>query len=324
MAIPHQHGVVDPSARKFALALIALTLLPIVFFGALSGPLNGNSVTMPMAKAIWLAGVAHVGMTGTLWFDQRYRQHIRGRPFYFYAGPAALATACILGVQAFGDLGFRVFTSLYTIWLFYHFGRQNWGLLCLISTAVKAGRPSDMERQICQWAPVAGMAGALIGAEGAGGLAIVRQVGFAAGLVVAGVSLAVAVWQFTNGTHPIKTAMTVTVGLFFLPVYVFGSYGAVAVGVAHAYQYILVMICMDAQRRASAPRRWFLPLTFVTVIYVAAFFVMNRAEGDLARPLAVLWNSIIIWHFIIDADVWRLSQPFQRQVVKDNLPYLFR
>jgi hypothetical protein len=99
----------------------------------------------------------------------------------------------------------------------------------------------------------------------------------------------------------------------------------IAVGVAHAYQYVLVTVCMDARRRASAPRVWFLPLTLVTMIYLVAFFVMNRIDlPDLTRPLAVLWNSIIMWHFIIDADVWRLSRSFQRQAVRESMLFLLR
>ncbi len=315
----------EPSARKFALALICLTLFPLAFFGLLCGSVNGDVADMPVAKAVWLIGGAHVWTTGLLWFDRRYQHHIQSRPVYFYAYPAAITVVCAIGVEVFGAVGLHMFMAFYTAWLFYHFGRQNWGLLCLIGTAVKAERPSNMEQRICRWAPIAGMAGALISSDATGGLAVARHMGFAATLVVAAVALIVAGRQLADGTHPLKASMTALAGLFFLPTYFFGTLGVIAVGVAHAYQYELVMSCMTANRRASATRLWMLPLILVTVVYIVAYVVIIDIDwGALGRPVQVIWYATIIWHFIIDADVWRLSRPFQRQVVRDSLPYLFR
>ena len=147
------------SGRNFATALLVLTVAPLLFFGLLAGPLRDNAAVIPMANAMWFAGVVHVGITGLLWFDGRYRRHMRRRPGFFYVGPAVLTVCCVAGVEATGAAGYQAFTTLATGWLLYHFGRQNWGMLCLVAAAVGDARPSLTERRICQWAPVCGIAG---------------------------------------------------------------------------------------------------------------------------------------------------------------------
>jgi hypothetical protein len=195
----------------------------------------------------------------------------------------------------------------------------------LIATATTKTRPSSAERYFSQFAPFTGIAGALIAADATGDLAIVRQIGFAFALMLAMAALAVGIRQAIRGTHRLQVAMTIIVGLFFLPVYVYGPSGFLAVSVAHAYQYVLVMICMSASQRESLSTTFLLPVVGVTAIYLVGFYLMTVVEwGTLSRPLAVLWSSITLWHFIIDADVWRLSRPFQRQALRDSLPFLFR
>lgn len=271
--------------------------------------------------ALWLAGGTHVGMTGWFWFIGTYRRHINARPLYFYAWPASLAVVALVGVTIAGAPGRQLFIIIYTIWLLYHFGRQNWGVLCLGAAATKTARPSDIERAICHLAPIGGIIGALfaVGSD-------VWLYGLVVALGTAGASLIVAAHQLAVGGSLLRAAMTAMPGLFFLPVYALGPLGLIAVGVAHAYQYALIMGGMAAADRVTAPHfRWAVPLVAVTLYYLAAMLVVLWADwGTIAATIGTLWDVGIIWHFIIDADLWRLSRPFQRQEVQRRLAFLFR
>lgn len=188
-----------------------------------------------------------------------------------------------------------------------------------------------MERVIRQWAPFCGIAGALITADASGGLAMARQIGFGVAQLVAATAVVAGARQAMAGAHPLKVAMTVTVGWFFLPIFVFGSgdlaygsYAMVAVSVAHSYQYIFVMICLAAGDPERRPLSWLLPLACITVAYLAGYYLIILVDwGSRSRPLAVFWYSIIFWHFVIDAEVWRLGRPFKRRAPRESLPFLF-
>ena len=169
---------------------------------------------------------------------------------------------------------------------------------------------------------------ALIGAGASGWPGAARLIGLGVGAMVAGASIVVASRQASAAAHPVRVAMTIVVGWFFLPIYLFGSnglpfgsYGLVAVSVAHSYQYVFVMICM-----AQGSGRWsLLPLAGISAVYLAGYYLMILLDwGSWSRPLAVFWYAIILWHFIIDAEVWRLSRPFQRRTLRDSLPFVFR
>jgi hypothetical protein len=122
--------------------------------------------------------------------------------------------------------------------------------------------------------------------------------------------------------------MTAMIGLFFLPVYALpGQYGAAAVGVAHSCQYALIVGCMAATRHPASPRMWTLPLAALALVYLTLYAALDLAvinsSAHMLAAAVTAWMSITVWHFIADADLWRLSRPFQRGAVRERLPFLF-
>jgi hypothetical protein len=302
--------------------LLLVSVAPALGVALAAGSLPGNPGLAAAGNVGWLFGTAHVALTGFLWFDRRYRAHINDQPMYFYAVPAALTLACLAAVYLTGAAGLVVFSAAFTAWLLYHFGRQNWGVLCLAAAGTRSGPATALERQICHWAPVAGVAGVL-SAPGE----MLHTAGLAAMLAIGAATLAACVQHVRGGAPFLRTAMTAIVGLFFLPVYLLPQHAIPVIGVAHAYQYALVMGCLAAGRQTTAVRLWVLPLAALTAIYIAAYIgieALLRVAGPATAAMAlVAWQMVIVWHFLIDADVWRLSRPFQRQAVRESLPFLF-
>lgn len=311
----------DRQARIFIICIIGASILPIVLYWLASASPSGATVFA--ANTAWLFGSAHVALTGFLWFDTRYRQHIQERPLYFYGLPATVSVVWLMGVGLGGEIGLVTSQAVFHVWLLHHFGRQNWGVLCLAAAGTKCGPASAMERRICTWAPVFAATGipdvstafAWTGAE-----SLIQWAGFGLSVLMAGAFLILAARHAYAGAPALRVAMTVLVGLFFLPIYVIPS-GHHAVGTAHAFQYALIIGYIAAAKHAS-PKLWTLPLVALSVIYVGLFVLLRAAEAE--GTLFLLWQMVVVWHFLIDADVWRLSRPFQRQAIRESLPFLFR
>ena len=310
-------------ARRFLTWLLALTVLPLLFFPLLLGPLDESRAAKSAAYAIWLATFSHVGLTGWFWFIGEYRRHINARPVYFYLYPGALAVLFVGAVFILGPAAEGVFVAVFATWLFYHFSRQNWGVLCLSAGGLKCPPPSRAEWLALGIAPFAAVvpAMALSGEAGQG----LRSFALAVLLGTAAVSVIAAARHLRAGAPLLHVAMTATSGLFFLPVFIYGPIGSATVAVAHGFQYALIMAAMAAADRGSGRRlMWAAPMVFTTGVYLVIWQVMTGPDwGGLVVPLAVAFQMLSVWHFIIDADLWRLRQPFQRQAVRKRLAFLF-
>ncbi len=119
--------------------------------------------------------------------------------------------------------------------------------------------------------------------------------------------------------------MTLAIGAFFAPVYLFGPIGMVVSGTAHAAQYAVVMAVLATDRRQGRPLFRVAAMLVVATIYLAFFVVLNdpKIVGAWLIPAQVAAGLIVMWHYMIDAGLWRLRQPFQRDAVKESFPFLF-
>jgi len=322
----------DTQARTFLAGLLLVSVLPAAFFALVGGPLAGNAAIERFADLGTVLGTAHVALTGWFWTDRDYRSHIHTRQRYFYAFPTAVVVVSVTAVYLTGPDGFVVYLALYTLWAYHHFGRQGLGVLSLSAVGTKSGPTSNAERQLCRAAPVAGVLGAIVQIPALAGhewAEPVRLAGFAAMLGVAAVALAMAARQARRGAPPLRAAMLAMVGLFFLPVYLLPApYGAAAVGVAHSFQYALIVGYMAASRHRASPQQWRLPLGALVLVYLALYLVLRIEGNDQSTPLlaaaTTAWMGIATAHFIADAGLWRLAQPFQRTALRERLPFLFR
>ncbi len=322
----------DGRARVFILGIIAATILPSALCVLSRTTWREDAALAGLGTVIILFAGSHVALSGFFWLDRRYRTHLNARPARTYVLPSSIVAACLAVVLIGGPDGQAALGIVLAIWTCHHFGRQNWGILCLAATGTRSAPPGPMERGISWWAPATGIAGilALLPPIAETQWApVLHDFGYAAALGVGAVSLAAAARQLASGVPLLRAAMTAMAGLFFLPVFLVDDYaGPIAVGVAHSFQYALIMGYLAASRRGSSIELWTTPLLFMSVIHILAFAVMiSKLDGAAAQVVAgvqTLFTGITIWHFLIDADVWRLREPFQRRALRESLPFLFR
>ncbi len=326
------HGVIassQPTAttgRRFVTLLLLAGMVPIPIFALVSRLQPTEPLASSAFDILFLMSVAHGGLSGLFWLDRRYRAHMSKQPRQYYGNIAALASISVISAIILGEAFFRAFSVVYATWNIYHFARQNWGILCLAALGTDSPKPGRLENIACHVACVGGVLGVLPGdvtnfMEGAP-----RYLGFALVLAGLGLSLVTAVRQFAARADWLRMGMTLSVGGFFLPIYLFEPVSGIAtVGTCHAAQYAVIMTTLAVDRKQGSAVFRVAGMLTAAAIYVSLYVVLNRAsiwEGWL-NPMRVLFSSIVIWHYMTDAGLWRMREPFQRDAIKESFSFLF-
>jgi len=313
-------------SRRFLTTLLAATLLPLPVIALLTQPFGGARPAQDAFHILFLVSVAHGGLSGLFWLDGRYRRHMTAHPRAYYVDAALIAVLAMSGVILLGPRFFGIFTIIYTVWTVVHFARQNWGVLCLAGMASGTGRPGRLASRAC----VLGCSGGAIGVLPGPALEMLPDGTLALGLALTILGLCAAMIaafrQVAAGASWANAAMTVSVGLFFLPVYLFGrETGFVTIGLAHAAQYAVIMGVLAADGRQGPPWLRVGGMLGIAGAYLGLFLLLNDPEiwGAWLQPAQVLLNCVVMWHFMLDAGLWWLSQAFQRGAVRESFPFLF-
>jgi len=329
--------------RAFLLAILVVSLSPILIFALTPIFLHQDAGPNRVLHAIWSSSLAHVGLTGMFWLDRRYRQHMASEPRRYYLDPVILLVGSITVFWITGAIGSFVFYATFLVWLYFHYMKQNWGLLCLSARSLHCTRPTQWELSALYLGFLGGVLGTMtdftgmnyrnelgIFAEGFSipgqdALAILRQAGLVLVTVSAILGLGLATYRLVSGAPYFQCAMSAMVGLFFLPIYALDD-GAMAIGCSHAFQYAIVMTILAADRSQGIRLFRLLGLVAVTCAYVAIYYGLREASwwGQWADTMAIAGTVVIMWHFMIDAGLWRLGQAFQRNAMRQSFAFLFR
>lgn len=328
--IPVAQATGAVTARRFLILVLFVSIAPIVFFTFLHSALPGHFANAGLQLFGFLA-VAHVPITLFFWIDPRYRAHINKSPMIYYGLPLSIIAGSAAIPLAFGRGGVAYLFLFYFVWLLWHYGKQNWGILCLFAVGTKSPMPTKLERWICNAAPVAGVMGGVAALAQAKSsvfspiLQILFFLGAAATSAVVIATIYVAAKQIKGGYPPLRIAMMAVCGLFFVPAFFNTGVGVLAYGSAHAAQYFVIMYALAADRKQKATA---LRLGSITLLAVVGFFAatsFNNAAlwGAAAAVAAATIIGITISHFVLDSYLWRLREPFQRGAVKESFDYLF-
>lgn len=108
--------------------------------------------------------------------------------------------------------------------------------------------------------------------------------------------------------------------LFPLPVFIFGSpYAAVGgLTIGHGLQYLL-LLSLVAGRPIRVGFLWAFALSGGIALNLASHL---HGAASAGRLLFGAFLGISMWHFVVDAGLWRLSDPLARAFVSRSLPYL--
>jgi hypothetical protein len=347
-------------ARTWLCGTIVLTLGGFAAAIALAPPASAPPA-QALAWLLFVGSSVHVASTGWLYTLPEVRRHARqhaGRlvwlPVALITGSAAAAAALSPSVMAWCLLP-------YYAWQFFHFQKQNLGLAALAAPSGQAARgragPAlrPAERRAIMAAGYAGIAG-LITHPGLLQLTIntrltwlypVAAVAFAAA-VAAGLGclarrVARLAWRVA---FPFCVVFLTSLG-FFLPVFVLRSpYAAVGgMTIAHGLQYLLLIALVAAGHRPKRARQEtgqtvagpipagpILAGRVVALALLANIALVGGAFLSAASHLhGAAWPGrlafgaylgAVMAHFVIDASVWRLRDPFPRAFLAARVPGL--
>ncbi len=293
-----------------------------------------SGATRPGVGLVWLLFVGssvHVVSTGWLLSAADVRSEMWSRRRRYVWVPLGLVsvTAALTWVVPAWTLGWVVLA--FFGWQFWHFQRQNLGLVALAAVSHGARSPGSAERGALIVTGVSGTLGLLAhprllqlaASPVLSGLFPLAVVGFALGVVAGFVALAARPATRQKGFCVVYVMSL----LFFLPVFVFGSpYAAVGgLTIAHGLQYLLLVGLVAIGDRRGPER-----VTAGSVMLAVALVIgagLSTASHLHSSGVSVHWLygvylGVVMSHFVVDAGIWRLSDPFPRRFLMSRVPFL--
>lgn len=327
-------GTPGPGAKKFFLFVGLLTIVPAIFYPLIyeleAGLPYPPFLLITIVNVI--TGSFHVGTSAYFYFDREYQPLMRGDRIRFYWCLALLPFGFLaLGTTASALGGPQaVFWLLAgnSAWLFYHYQRQNFGLISLVNKNIGAGRLPPEVSNILNTVAAAGVLGFV-------GIPFNAELGYEvpselhsqmklAGMVLYGVSLGLLIRAFARHPHlranPWLTCSILLGWAFFLPAVVFDSIAGafIPLAVAHGAQYILMMTVVS--RRSRRGWRGVGVMVLVGAAIGLSMHFALQTEYDL--HLALFTTGVVMIHFVVDAKLWRLREPEQRDIMMRRFSFL--
>jgi hypothetical protein len=315
----------------FFILLIAATATPYLVFPICTQTLQGTDAAMGILQAcLFLGAGGHVAASFFFYDDHAMRTFmLPTRASRYILVPLAIMGAAGI-VFAFGDRTVKAYaTTAFWIWQVHHFTRQNHGILAFASRADGVA-VSSAERAAITLTDVAAILAtvcfvtpfrATVLAPYAWQLFMVALGVFA---VAWGLYLLSNPWR-TVREAPWRSLTLLFLMGFYLPLFVFDDpFSAVYIYLtAHGLQYLVFMSFVAANPPATR-RRKVAVLVAMTLVGGAVIKLMQNPSmwGGRREALLGLSYGIIIWHFVLDAGVWRLSEPFQRAYMGERFGFL--
>jgi len=315
-------------ARAWLWLTIALTAGAFTVAAALAPPASA-APGRGLAWVLFVGSSAHVASTGWLYTLGDVRSYTASRPLRLRWVPAALLLSGALAAALLPPARFAWLLLPFFGWQFLHFAKQNLGMVALAASCADVVSPRPAERRALLAAATAGIGG-LIARPALLQLRVDPRLGALFPLAAAAFGVAVVAGVALLMRRPPAqrpagfTVMYVMALLFSVPVFVFGSpYAAVGgMTAAHGMQYLLLLGLVAA---GSGGR-----LVRVAVLGNVALLggaVLERAShlhgaAPAERLLFGAYLGAVMAHFVIDAGLWRLRDPFPRAFLARRVPYL--
>jgi hypothetical protein len=146
--------------KKFSLAMITGTLLPMAIFAVLPHPYHPGNPAMPN-QLLWfvmLFARGHVGLTYLIYLDRSFAPVLRQHKLRLIVIPAMILTMLPLLLMT-SDVLLHAAIYIVLAWNIWHFNKQNVGIYALISIAERRPSPTMTERRLINAAAFFGIAG---------------------------------------------------------------------------------------------------------------------------------------------------------------------
>lgn len=325
------HNPMMGRRRLWYAALLAVTLIPL-----LGLPLASN-LELPFQQSfliglgVFVGGVCHVASTLTFYADRDARTIMNGMKARFYLLPLVVIAlsllALIVGSQLnIPDQAVMSIFFLHLVWLYFHYQKQNYGLLAF-AAASNGQRLPPITVKIILLPPLAGGLATIPqllaqGLQTELPLANLQPILHTAAVIVyciaAVIMLNLARQNRDLFSRPLVLIFALTAFGFFLPGliiqnldFAFWSYA-----IAHGLQYLLMVGIVSAQAK-------------LRLVVLAGFFLSAIAGGWMLQQFAgnhalFICGILLTWvHFILDARLWRMSDSAVRPFLRQRFSFLF-
>lgn len=322
-----------PLARRWLWATVALTAGAFVIAAAFA-PSGSAAPDRGLAWVLFAGSSAHVASTGWLYTLRDVRSYAVSHPWRFIRVPVLLMIAGAAAAVTLTPAAMTWLLLPFFAWQFFHFAKQNLGMTALAAKTAGAPPLQAAERRALIASGLAGIC-ALMARPALLQLRVDPRLGALfplsgaamAGAVAAGVILLA---RRAPAQRPRGFCVMYLMGLFFsVPVFVFASpYAAVGgMTIAHGMQYLLLVSLVAAGGPGEAGRALRLAvLCNVALIGGAVLAVTSHLHsgGPAVRLVFGAYLGAVMAHFVVDAGLWRLRDPFPRVFLARRVPYLMR
>jgi len=337
-------SVVDPGyalrARRntvawhgFVVLIAAVTILPILIVPFSRHVMtDADSALRTLIVLSFIGNNFHVAASSWFFTDPAMRAHFRSRPRRYFVVPALLIVGCALLFQ-FGDKGMRSWTlAAFFGWQLWHYQKQNVGVLSFIAAGTGSGPLSVWERRTLAAAAAAGILGLFslsqIGLSAwAPQFALLHKLGAAVYVAVAVLFVIAVARTPALAANPLRLAFLALGASFFLPTYLFDDAMSATTGYAYAHglQYVVFMGIVSVRR--NAPIASFVMLlglsTLGALLLNAAVTAPDIADLPYGFAIYGVFVGTVMSHFVLDAGIWRLREPFQRGYMRERFAFVF-
>jgi hypothetical protein len=326
-------AVAAPDGRRlFLSALLVATAVPFVLF-PLSTVLLPDRMLLDRTNGLLLfvGSSGHVAASFFFYTEPRMRSHMLHsyRTRFLVAPLVLVAGMTAIGFLLGGDPRIAYLVLFYWIWQTHHYNRQNHGILAFVSRAER--QPvRDRDRLAITLTGVAAVLG-MVTLVTPWHATFLQRFGWH--LEVTSLGVFVCAWlvylpsllRDDPRATPWRSATLLALMLFYVPLFLFDDpfTGVMTYAIAHGLQY-LVFMGFVVREPATARRGAVASLLAWTLLGGLVLYLSGRQQlwGSFGTAVYGAGLAVVMWHFLLDAGVWRLSQPFQRRYMAERFRFL--
>ncbi|MBS0219989.1 MAG: hypothetical protein JSR91_04525 [Proteobacteria bacterium] len=333
---PHDIPVNSRAAawQGFVILVSIATVLPFIVAPLTEQVIpEGTPGFLVFATISLLGANFHVATTGWFYFDPEMRAHFVARPLRYVVVPLLLVGGMGLAFAVIDHVLRSYIIVAHTGWLLWHYQKQNVGLSSFVAAGTDRIPLSIWERRTLILAALPGILGvySILKIMPAGWTNETVQQLHWLGLATYGlVAVAFCITMVRTAalrTNLLRLAFFLSGTLFFLPSYLFSNPIAANSGyaIAHGLQYLVFMGVVSIDRKRLGPT-----LFKLLVIAVVGCIALDQAmaapawlSGRFGMVIYGMFFGAVMSHFVLDAGIWRLREPFQRNYMRRKFAFVF-
>ena len=304
----------------FIAGLYAASLIPLVSVPVL------KTVQHPLSDSAliafqFVAGYCHVGLTPFFYTDLTLKEFLRSNPKIYFWIPLLIVLSSGLLFAYLPPEAFQNLLLAYFVWQTWHYQKQNLGILSFVAALTKSGRVTSIEKKLLNLGVFAGILG-FFKLQFAGQETVLRSqldLLYNAGLLtIAGLFFLFVYTLFQHSNivkSPIRLSFLLITTFFYLPTFLFSDpiSGISSYALAHGMQYFVFMSFVAKRESATLLIRLF---SISAIVGTMLYFCANT------KALFGLVPGAAMAHFVVDAHLWKMNQPFQREYLKSAFSFL--